>query len=85
MTTNKLEEVAKAIHNKQYGRSDQFGKPEDQNTKWTKVLARTAIKAMRKPSEKMIKAGLVAPYNGGSHPKFSMASWQAMIDAALEE
>ncbi len=82
-----LEQVAKAIHEKQYG-ADWSGVVTSKEWKWSKVLARAAIQAMREPTEEMVDAVnrkerqlLQGP--AGARLHYSVA-FRAMIDAALK-
>ena len=45
-----------------------------------KMIARACIKAMRKPTEEMLKAG-----NGAADWNDGESAWEAMIDTALKE
>ena len=51
------------------------------------AVGKAVIRAMREPTEKMIKAAMAVPakdINSGYRKKV-VAYWQAMIDSALEE
>ncbi len=81
-----IERVAKAIHSKQYNSTTSpYGDPADQKTKWSKVLARAAIEAMREPTEEML-ATAFKTYNAKHLIALSYKKpWRAMIDAALKQ
>lgn len=82
--TDMIERVARALHDAdwrtQYGTTHIDGTPRTwencMETEWWLNQARTAIEAMREPSEAMIEAG---------RDEFDDKVWKAMIDAALRE
>ena len=91
--TDMIERVARAIHEKQYGSiTSPYGDPQDQKTKWSKVLARVAIEAMREPTGEMLDASLGHMVPANKQEQFMVQetrkedaiTWQAMIDAALK-
>lgn len=80
-----LEKVARDLRFVMYGVP--MDRPMEINSTWL-VYARTALKALREPSERMMDAYLDLesvdddwPYN----PPPARTAWQAMIDAALGE
>lgn len=87
MTSEMVERVAGALH----AAHAEVGWPADECETCDK-LARAAIEAMREPTEAMIRAGEPVVYDcyslepgEGLDENPALPTWQAMIDAALQD
>ena len=87
-----VERVARAIWPDEWRRQDDLAetepfrwgnRPEAERRDLMLTQARTAISAMREPTEKMVEASNREWDGRMSHR--STGAWQAMIDAALQE
>lgn len=87
---NMIERLAIALYEDYEGTNRyQLIGEDDETQRMYRSYARAAIKAMRKPTERMIAIGDNTPtgHSWGDGAEYAACEplWEAMIDAALEE
>lgn len=85
MSSEMIERVAAAMHNKKPGGSIMLPFQFQPDAEVFRVYARAAIEAMREPTKQMEKAGWEMDPGDSDGNTDAKTHWRAMIDAALKE